>query len=85
MPESSECSLYKFPALLLVSIGSCKQECLTNLGNAVALAVRYSFDLPLQVRPELEKLRTALMLTSTTVFRGRVDLLPIPKLESLFK
>ncbi len=34
-----------FPPLLLVGIGSSEQERLTNLGNAVALAVRYSFDL----------------------------------------
>ena len=65
------------PALFLVGIGSREQERLANLGNAVALAVRYSFDLILQVRSEREKLSTALMLTSTTVFRGRADLLPI--------
>ena len=65
------------PALFLVGIGSREQERLTNLGRAVALAVRYSFDLFLQVRPELEKVRSALMLRSTTVFRGRADLLPI--------
>ena len=44
--ETSECSLYKFPALLLVGIGSREQERLANLGNAVALAVRYSSDPP---------------------------------------
>ena len=43
--ELSERSLYKFPALLLVGIGSREQERLTNLGTAVALAVRYSFDI----------------------------------------
>jgi len=42
----------KFSALLLVGIGSRKQERLTNLGNAVALAARYSFDLFLQVRSD---------------------------------
>ena len=36
-------------------MGSREQERLTNLGNAVALAVRYSFDFFVQVRPELEK------------------------------
>jgi hypothetical protein len=62
-----------------------EQECLTNLGNAVALAVRYSFDLFLQVRSEREKLTTVLMLTSTAVFRVWADLLPISKLEAFFK
>jgi hypothetical protein len=71
--------------LLLVGIGSSEQERLTNLGNAVALAVRYSFDLFFQVRPELEKLLTALRLKSTTLFRGRADLLPISKLQAFFK
>ena len=45
--------------MLLVGIGSREQERLTNLGNAVALAVRYSFDLFLQVRSEREKIRVA--------------------------
>jgi hypothetical protein len=70
--------------MLLVSIGSDEQKRLTNLGNAVALAIRYSFDIFFQVRSELEKLRIALMLTSTTVLRGRADLLPISKLEAFF-
>jgi hypothetical protein len=64
-------------ALLLVGFGSREQERLRNLGNAVALAVRYSFDIFFQVRSELEARGTALTLTSTTVFRGRSDLLPI--------
>jgi hypothetical protein len=75
--ESSKSSLYIFAALLVVSIGSREEERLTNLGNAVALAVRYSFDIFFQVRSELEKLRTALMLTPTILFRGRTDSLPI--------
>jgi hypothetical protein len=49
MVMSRASALYKFPALPLVSIGSCKQKRLTDLGNAVALAIRYSFDLCLRV------------------------------------
>jgi hypothetical protein len=58
-------------AMLLVGIGSREQERLTNLGNAVTLVIRYSFDV-FQVRPELEKLRTTLGLRSTTLFRGLI-------------
>ena len=47
-------SLYKFAALLVVSIGASEQERLTDLGDAVALAFRYSFDIFLQVRPDPE-------------------------------
>jgi hypothetical protein len=57
--------------MLLVGIGSREQKRLTNLGNAVALVIRYSFDV-FQVRPELEKLRTTLGLRSTTLFRGLI-------------
>jgi len=64
--ESSQCSLYKFPALLLVGIGSREQERLADLGTALALAVRYSFDLSLHVRSEREKIPVALGLTSTS-------------------
>jgi hypothetical protein len=42
--------------LLVVSIGASEQERLTDLGDAVALAFRYSFDIFLQVRSELGEL-----------------------------
>jgi hypothetical protein len=45
--------------LLLVGIGSGEQECLTDLGDVVALATRYSLHIFLQVRSELEELGTA--------------------------
>ena len=43
--ESSEGSLYKFAALLLVTFGSRERGRLTNLGNAASLPLRYFFDI----------------------------------------
>jgi len=40
---------------------------------------------PSRVRWDRRELRTSLILTSTTLFRGLADLLSISKLESFFK
>ena len=66
--------LHSFGTQSNLSPCALEQERLTGLGEAVALAFRYSFDISLQVTPEPETLQFPLMYTSTTVIREQADL-----------
>jgi hypothetical protein len=62
-------------ALQISRLASCRHRILRartphKFGQRCGLAVRYSFDLCLQVRPELEKVRSALMLRRRPSFAG---------------